>query len=526
MRGTNAYGHLLLEQSSDTLLALLYPEAYAREKKVCVFAVKELKTIGNDLFFILIDAFGLTHIYKPSSRYQSLQPGEEIELYVKCIEENACNKSRLIFEETEVQVVPVSEPVVAVADDSDAPVGEFGEETDKIEFKSTIIYPAGATSPDIDTQMRIILRTIAGFMNAQGGTLHIGVNNNGDAIGIEQDFPLLNSSAKDKYTYLEDKDGYENKIRTGIAHHLSSVAQDHVSITFSVHNGHTVCSVKVEASDRVIWYDERHAYKRTGNRTSHLSDLAIEKLVLDKMKLTLPDAYRIKPTAVQSIDDILPSEPIADSAQEEVPTIVKVAQPELIKKVGEEKQGKGSFYMNLFENGEWSWSKEVPADQDLEYCIPINSPASKNNLVMIYDDGAVNKVAAYQLHLKKEAGFRYPGGRRNDAKLVKVFHAKDEDILACFSRHDGHEFVKIHLLSHVAKRVEIASKGKTFINASAESSICFVAAEHYQRVSALLKTENQTSNCLGFQMDLPKNAKYIDVRDTLKALCDIPAKEV
>ena len=211
VKAIDEHGYMLLEQSSDTLLALLYPEAYARVKTVCVFTVKELKTIGNDLFFILIDAFGLTHIYKPSARYQSLQPGDEIELYVKCIEEKAYNKSRLIFEEIEVQAAPVSGPVVAAADDSDAPVGEFGEETDKIEFKSTIIYPAGATSPDIDTQMRIILRTIAGFMNAQGGTLYIGVNNNGDAVGIEQDYPLLNSSIKDKYTYLEDKDGYENK---------------------------------------------------------------------------------------------------------------------------------------------------------------------------------------------------------------------------------------------------------------------------------------------------------------------------
>jgi hypothetical protein len=35
---------------------------------------------------------------------------------------------------------------------------------------------------------QIIARTVAGFLDAEGGTLHIGVNDDGVAVGVERDF--------------------------------------------------------------------------------------------------------------------------------------------------------------------------------------------------------------------------------------------------------------------------------------------------------------------------------------------------
>lgn len=520
-------GKLSLEQSKDILLIVLYPEAYRNKKTVCTFIVDSLKSINGNRFYVVIDAYGVRHMYKPSPRFYSLQPGDEVELYVTRIEYKEKNRSYLFFEEMEEQTSTAPVIVATEPCDDDTSVGEFGEETDKVEFKSTIVYPAGATAPDIDTQMFVILRTIAGFMNAKGGVLYIGVNDNGDAIGIEQDFALLNTSLKDKNVYQQNKDGYENKIRSGINRYLSPIAQELVSIKFTEHNNHTVCVIEVKASDdNVIWFNEREAYKRTGNRTTHLRSEAIEKLVLDKMKLTRP--YTVEPTVVNTEDEILPAEVIADTEPDTAPAIVKVAHPGFIKPIGETRQGRGSFYMNLFANGDWSWSKEIPRDKDLEYSIPINSPASKNNLIMVYSDGRVSKVTAYRLHLKAEEGIRRPNGRRNDgARLIKVFHAKDNDVLACFCKQNGSEFVKTHMVSHLNLNQQLSSGGCFLVNKGLDGvtdpEICFVAAEHTQRVSVFMKTENQKSNCLGIQMDLQKNAKFIQVRNTLKALCDIPA---
>lgn len=58
-----------------------------------------------------------------------------------------------------------------------------------------------------------------------------------------------------------------------------------------------------------------------------------------------------------------------------------------------------------------------------------------------------------------------------------------------------------------------------------DPEISFVVAEHTHRISDLIKTEHQRSNSLGVQMDLPRNAKYLSVRDTLKAFLDVPAQK-
>lgn len=518
-------GKLVLEQSKDILLMVLYPEAYRGEEKKALFIVESLKTFNDTLFYVVTDAFGLSHMYKPSPQQKLMQPGDEVALIVKGIHEKDNNRSRLVFDE--ILLPELSSPITALPTSSneETPTGEFGEESDKVEFKSTIVYPARATGADIDTQMRVILRTIAGFMNAQGGTLYIGVNDNGDAVGIEQDYGMLNSSEKDKHTYKANKDGYENKLRTAMNLHLGSVAQDYVSIKFTEHNEHTICAIDIEPSKSVIWYDERDAFKRMGNRTTHLRSEAIIKLVFDKASMARPEALQFVPKAVPTEGDLLPTE----HKQEETLVAMKVEQPSRLKFIGEEAQGHGSFYMNLFSNGDWSWSKVSPIDTDLEYCIPIHSPASKNDLIMVYEDGCVNRIDAYHLHLDKKEGKRYMNGRRGDnVRLVKAFHAKAEDMLACFSTQHGHEYVKVHPIHHVSQHDNMSLKGNRVINTTGmegitQADIYFVAAANEQRVSALRKTENQLSTSLGFQMDLQKNAKFLQVKDTLENLCDIPA---
>lgn len=516
-----------LQQNREALLLALYPEARTGECKECPFVVDKIKTTGSgELLYVVRDAYGITHLFKPSPSKPALQPGDEVRLCVTGFEPKDGNRSCIHLSDFTDGVAPR-----AATSGGDTPVGEFGEEDDTHEFKSTIIYPAGAVGADIDMQMMIIVKTIAGFMNAAGGILYIGVNDNGEAIGIENEYKLLNSSAKDAHHYQENKDGYENKLRSAISAFLGPVAQDYVSIKFSVHKGHTICEVQVESAKCVIWYIERDAYKRMGNRTTHLRSSAIEKLVLDKMKLSRPVASQVAPTLVSTQDEVSLEEPTDDAATETEPQATKTAGPAKIMPIGEKKTGEGSFYMNLFKNGDWSWSKDVPTDDDLEFCIPINSPTDQNDLIMVYADGCVNRVNSHGLHLNKKENTRYKNGRRTDGvKLLKAFHATEDDLLSCESTQDGHPFVKVHRVGDVGRHSTMNTNGNRLINVASLArvemkEICFVAAEHFNRISALIKTENQRTNTLGFQMDLPKiEAKLGGTVGTLKNLCDVPGQ--
>lgn len=59
-------------------------------------------------------------------------------------------------------------------------------ETDAIEFKSTLRRNLHTGKNDPRMEMAV-LKTIAGFLNASGGTLVVGVSDNGEAVGIEAD---------------------------------------------------------------------------------------------------------------------------------------------------------------------------------------------------------------------------------------------------------------------------------------------------------------------------------------------------
>ena len=68
----------------------------------------------------------------------------------------------------------------------------YGSESKYLEFKTSIVYPA--TPPgkgmreDPEAQQFHILSRIAGMLNAKGGRLYIGVNDNGYEVGMHDDF--------------------------------------------------------------------------------------------------------------------------------------------------------------------------------------------------------------------------------------------------------------------------------------------------------------------------------------------------
>ena len=72
----------------------------------------------------------------------------------------------------------------------------YGEESDTLEFKSSIVYPPNAgMQPDSAKQKWPILKTICGFLNTiTGGELLLGVNDNGNSCGLKQDIDYLYSA--------------------------------------------------------------------------------------------------------------------------------------------------------------------------------------------------------------------------------------------------------------------------------------------------------------------------------------------
>ena len=61
-----------------------------------------------------------------------------------------------------------------------------GGESDTVEFKSTLRVNLHTGKNDRNIE-QAVLKTLAGFLNAKGGTLVVGVADNGTPLGLESD---------------------------------------------------------------------------------------------------------------------------------------------------------------------------------------------------------------------------------------------------------------------------------------------------------------------------------------------------
>ena len=93
-----------------------------------------------------------------------------------------------------------------------------------VEFKASACFDRESGNRNKDLEFGVA-KTIAGFANAHGGTLLIGVNDDGEAVGLKDDYRLANQKR-------QDRDGYENWLTTMLAEVLGKVATSYLTVTF------------------------------------------------------------------------------------------------------------------------------------------------------------------------------------------------------------------------------------------------------------------------------------------------------
>ena len=137
-------------------------------------------------------------------------------------------------------------------------------ENERVEFKSSIRYDYYRKTTNRDLE-KVIAKTITGFMNAKGGKLIIGVDDDGNIIGLDKDFKTLKH---------KNKDGYEREIFRIISTQLGHEACFSNHISFYKLNGEDVCVIDIEPSEKPIYVSDTENttfYVRTGNATYPLT---------------------------------------------------------------------------------------------------------------------------------------------------------------------------------------------------------------------------------------------------------------
>jgi hypothetical protein len=136
-------------------------------------------------------------------------------------------------------------------------------EDDNLEFKSSFRFDYRQQKPNKALE-GVITKTLAGFMNARGGSLLIGVSDDGSILGLEADYKTLNR---------KDSDGYTQLIMSTVSEKIGTPACRLLRILFHKFEDKEVCRIIVLASPIPVYVIEdrqSHFYVRTGSGTREM----------------------------------------------------------------------------------------------------------------------------------------------------------------------------------------------------------------------------------------------------------------
>ncbi|QHI38580.1 hypothetical protein IMCC3317_39740 [Kordia antarctica] len=131
-------------------------------------------------------------------------------------------------------------------------------ENEKLEMKSTLRYDLRQNIINKNLEY-VIAKTISAFLNSEGGILIIGVDDDGNALGLEKDIETFSK---------KDVDGFELHLRNIIKKHLGSNFEKHLKVSFPIIDEKTICKVKILKSGKPVFANfegKDSFYVRNGN---------------------------------------------------------------------------------------------------------------------------------------------------------------------------------------------------------------------------------------------------------------------
>lgn len=142
-----------------------------------------------------------------------------------------------------------------------------------LEFKSSMRW--NSREARIDKKIEeIILKSVSAFSNSKGGKLLIGVADNGEVIGLQDDYDTLKEA---------NKNHFELHLRNLINNAFGKdFAATNVNINFPIIDENEICEINIEAGTKPLFLEvtdkngqkQKKFYVRSGNSSQ---DLAIDE---------------------------------------------------------------------------------------------------------------------------------------------------------------------------------------------------------------------------------------------------------
>jgi len=136
-------------------------------------------------------------------------------------------------------------------------------ESDTLEFKSSLQWDLRENKENKKLQLSV-LKTITAFLNTEGGTLLIGVEDNGNTFGLAKDLQCLSNGSIDKF---------ERHLVQLIENNIGKKFLNYLKIRFTKINDQDICGIYIRKADQAAFLKSEKGIElhvRTGNSSRSL----------------------------------------------------------------------------------------------------------------------------------------------------------------------------------------------------------------------------------------------------------------
>lgn len=334
----------------------------------------------------------------------------------------------------------------------------YGSESQTVEFKTSIVYPAGNhMRANIQEQTFILMKEICGFLNSTGGKIYLGVNDSGYAAGLYEDLKHDN--------FRNSHDKYMLHIYNSIANMMGKTAGQYVKVERDAEStDRDVYIITVKPCNIIIELDGK-VFNRQGTSVRHLEGQDLEIFKENRaQQLREQKAVEDSNLAQEKSDATAAtaSEPAATTVTKPVATPSPMPLPQTDNDVVMTSLTRNNVlhdyedgyldvtnYIYFMKDDKYMHTSEdrwMDDDKSCRLSLAVHSDEESGQLVLIYEDGHVVKVNMREI---LEKGQDTLFAHNNEKKLLWACPSANADdyLLMVVSDNGGNLYYRANKLS-------------------------------------------------------------------------------
>ena len=150
-------------------------------------------------------------------------------------------------------------------------------ENQNTEFKSSLLWDYKQNNANKEL-VRVVVKSLASFMNSEGGTLVVGVDDGSNVLGLDKDLQCVKKNSTD---------GLELVITQAFNTHIGRSFRRFIEVSFEPCEGKIVCLIKVKPSNKPVYVkaDNKEEFLvRSGNAIQSLTISEATEYISERFK--------------------------------------------------------------------------------------------------------------------------------------------------------------------------------------------------------------------------------------------------